>query len=70
MYKKDKTPRDAFTLSLGGMTTISSFATAPAIAADRLREVRVDCEPKPSTVVTPVRWGRFWLNGFRRSRVA
>ena len=36
--KKDKLVRDAFTLSLGGMRTITSFAVAPAIAHDRLRQ--------------------------------
>jgi len=36
--KKDKLARDEFTLSLGGMRTITSFAQAPAIAHDRLRQ--------------------------------
>ena len=35
--KKDKSARDEFGLSLGGMRTIASFAMAPAIAHDRLR---------------------------------
>lgn len=38
MTKQDRRPRDAFTLSLGGMTTIASFATAPAIAHDQLQQ--------------------------------
>jgi len=40
MSKKDKRARDEFTLSLGGMRTITSFAAAPAIAHDRLRQDR------------------------------
>jgi len=40
MFKKDKTAFDNYTLSLGGMTTISSFAVAPAIAHERLRRAR------------------------------
>ena len=38
MMKKDKSACDKFTLSLGGMRTITSFAPAPAIAYDRLRQ--------------------------------
>jgi hypothetical protein len=40
MFKKDNRAVDKYTLSLGGMTAISSFAAAPAIAHDRLRQVR------------------------------
>lgn len=40
MLNKDKVARDEFTLSLDGMRTISSFALAPAIAHDRLRQDR------------------------------
>lgn len=40
MFKKDKSARDAYTLSLGGMRTVSSFVIAPAIAHDRLRQHR------------------------------
>jgi len=32
MIKQDKTLRDEFTFSLGGVTAIASFAAAPAIA--------------------------------------
>lgn len=70
MYKKDKTARDAFTLSLGGMTTITSFAAAPAIAHDRLRQVHVDRDKKPTTVAIPTGFGRLWFSGFRRSKTA
>ena len=38
MMKKDKSACDKFTLSLGGMRTITSFAPMPAIAHDRLRQ--------------------------------
>ena len=40
MFKRAKVARDAFTFSLGGMTTISSFVPAPAIADDRINKVR------------------------------
>ena len=40
MLKKDKVARDEFTLSLDGIRTISSYALAPAIAHDRLRQDR------------------------------
>ena len=40
MFKKAKVARDAFTFSLGGMTTIASFVPAPAIANDRINKVR------------------------------
>jgi hypothetical protein len=36
MLDKAKPARDAFTFSLGGMKTISSFIAAPAIADDQL----------------------------------
>jgi len=38
MFEKAKPARDAFTISLGGMTTIASFTAAPAIANDRLNK--------------------------------
>jgi hypothetical protein len=40
MLTTDKTRRDAFTLSLGGMTAIASFAFAPAIAHNRISKSR------------------------------
>ena len=40
MFKKAKVARDAFTFSLGGMTTIASFVPAPAIADDRINKIR------------------------------
>ena len=38
MMKKDNSARDRFTLSLGGMRTITSFTPMPVIAHDRLRQ--------------------------------
>ena len=41
--------RDAFTHSLGGMRTITSFTIAPAIADNQLHQVRGEQrEPKPN----------------------
>ena len=37
MMKKDKRVNDVFFLSLGGATTVASFAQVAAIAPDRLR---------------------------------
>ncbi|MGI9342004.1 MAG: hypothetical protein ACR2QV_04100 [Gammaproteobacteria bacterium] len=40
MFNQAKPARDAFTFSLGGMKTISSFFAAPAIADDQLNKAR------------------------------
>ena len=40
MFNKAKLARDAFTFSLGGMTTIASFVPVTAIANDRINKVR------------------------------
>ena len=40
MFEKAKSGRDAFTFSLGGMQTISSFVAAPAIADNQLNQAR------------------------------
>ena len=40
MFEKRKKARDAFTFSLGGMRTITSFTAAPAIADDRINKIR------------------------------
>ena len=37
MIKKDNASRDTYSLGLGGMTAIASFALVPAIRHDRLR---------------------------------
>ena len=41
MFKKDKSVKDAFTFSLGGMKTVTPFAPVPAIADDRFNQVPV-----------------------------
>jgi hypothetical protein len=41
MFKKDKSVRDAFTFSLGGMRTVAPLVAAPAIADDQFKEVPV-----------------------------
>jgi hypothetical protein len=38
MMKKDKPSRDEFTLSHGGMRTVASFASVPAMPTNRLRQ--------------------------------
>lgn len=40
MNHKDHRARDAFSFSLGGITSIASFAVAPAIADDRINRAR------------------------------
>ncbi len=40
MFGKANKARDAFAFSLGGMTAITSFVAAPAIADDRINKVR------------------------------
>ena len=39
MFNKAKVTLDAFTISLGGMTTIASFFPAQAIAHDRINKI-------------------------------
>lgn len=63
MFKKDRSASDNFTVSLGGLTTISSFAAAPAIAHDRLRQV----QDGPSRNARGQKW-RLWVP--RRFRIA
>jgi hypothetical protein len=63
MFKKDNATRDTFSLGLGGMTVITSFAAVPAIAHDRLRQVRVG-----QTQDSRERKWRLWMP--RRFRVA
>lgn len=43
MSKTPGNKRDAFTFSLGGLTTIASFFPAPAVAHDRIRKPRGAC---------------------------
>lgn len=40
MSESRKTPVDGFSLSLGGLTTVASFAIPPAVDANRLNQVR------------------------------
>jgi hypothetical protein len=63
MMKKDKSARDDFTFGLGGLRTVASFAPVPAIAHDRLRQVRVG-----QTQDSRERKWRLWMP--RRFRVA
>ena len=39
MFSKAKPGADAYTFSLGGMTTIASFAAVPVIADDRINRI-------------------------------
>ena len=62
MMKKHNATRDTFALSLGGVTTVTSFCAMPAIANNRLRA-------NPAKVASKRRqpvW-RFWM--LKRSRV-
>jgi hypothetical protein len=74
MSKKAKPARDAFTFSLGGISTISSFVAAPAIAHDQLNKALDERlsqtqEDQPDTAREIGKsWGRFWL--LRRRRAA
>jgi hypothetical protein len=61
--KKDELARDEFTLSLGGMRTITAFTAAPAIAHDRLRQ-----DPPGHDRDTREQERRSWMP--RRFRVA
>jgi len=74
MTKKAVPRHDAFTLSLGGLTTIASFVIAPAIADNRINKA-LDERRKHSQENQPDNarkikstWGRFWLR--RRRQVA
>jgi hypothetical protein len=40
MSHRAEKKRDAFTFSLGGLTTIAAFVPAPAVAHDRIRMSR------------------------------
>ena len=73
MNKKAKSAHDAFTFSLGGQSTKSSFVLMPAIADDRIdktldeksRRSQSD-QPGTGKELKPA-WGRFWLRGRRRA---
>ena len=73
MGNKAKPARDAFAFSLGGISAITSFVAAPAIADDlinqardeRLRRLQDDQPDTAEELSTP--WGRFWLRRRRRT---
>jgi len=44
MFKKFKPARNKFSIRLGGVRTINSFAAVPVIAHDRLRQKFNECE--------------------------
>jgi len=41
MFNKEKTVRDAFAFSLGGVKTVAPYTAVPAMADDRFNEVPV-----------------------------
>lgn len=72
MSEKARPARDAFTFSLGGMNTISSFVVAPVIADDRINKAlgkrlkrAQEDEPEAAPKIAPS-WGRFWLRRRRQ----
>jgi hypothetical protein len=65
MFKKDNATRDTFSLGLGGMTVITSFAAVPAIACDRLYQVR---ENRPQIAAADGGGNpSLWLSGLYRA---
>ena len=72
MSKKAKPARDAFTFSLGGMSTKSPFVVLPAIAHDAMNKALDEKrsqsqEDQPDTAEEiGTFWGRFWLHKRRR----
>ena len=72
MTERTKRTRDAFTFSLGGMTTIASYTVAPAIAHDKINKalaerLRESQDDQPDTAREMNSWGRFWLRPRRRA---
>ncbi len=73
MSEQSRPKRDAFTVSLGGMTTITSTVVAPAIAYDRLnkaldeRQRRMQEEDPATARETAPLFGRFWWRALRRA---
>ena len=68
MFEKARRERDAFSFSLGGMRTVSSFIAASAIAHDRLDKARDERssqgpeeQPDSAEEFTALK-GRFWLS--------
>ena len=72
MSENTNRTRDAFTFSLGGMTTIASYTVAPAIAHDKINKalserLQETQEDQPDTAREISSWGRFWLRARRRA---
>ena len=73
MGTKTNPGRDAFTFSLGGVSAITSFVAAPAIADDLINKARDERlrrrqEDQPDTAdELETLWGRFWLRRRRRA---
>lgn len=64
MFRKANKARDAFAFSLGGMTAISSFAAAPAIADDRINKIRDERVRQARN--SRDQESREWLDGHRQ----
>ncbi len=68
MTSKHSPGRDAFTFSLGGVTTITSVVPANAVAHDRINNAISARLGKPGDEAPDAqgpgrsRWGRFWLS--------
>ena len=73
MGNKARPARDAFAFSLGGISAITSFVAAPAIADDLINKARDERwrrlqEDQPDTAEELASiWGRFWLRRRRRA---
>ena len=73
MNAKTRNNRDAFSISLGGVSTKSSYALAPAIARDRINaaldaKLKRSQEDQPDTEKELLSfWGRFWYRALRRA---
>ncbi len=64
MYEKAKPARDAFTFSLGGMTAVTPFVFAPAIAADEIDRIRDERMNQPE--IKRDRKPRLWFGNRRQ----
>ena len=59
MSNEFKRPRDSFTFSLGGLSTVASVAIAPAIADDRINRIRDERLKRGRAADSPVKL-QFW----------
>ncbi|MGB5512099.1 MAG: hypothetical protein WBM87_10355 [Woeseiaceae bacterium] len=64
MFGKANKARDAFAFSLGGMTAITSFVPAPAIADDRINKIRDERIRQARN--SPEQKPREWFNDHRQ----